>query len=77
MKRKPSSEKISTQLYNVTCDIAIVIVRFILNVLLWVSRHILKRYFGIETPLYRLWWREHKKYMQKCIYRAYPEFIPS
>lgn len=25
------------------------------------DRYVLKRYFNIETPLYRCWWRAHVK----------------
>ena len=75
MKRKPNSRKISTQLYNIIFDIASLIACVIFKALLWMSRNVWKRYFGIETPLYRIWWRGHKEYMQKRIYRAHPEFI--
>lgn len=75
MKRKPNSNKISTQLYNLFFDITSAIACAILEALLWMARFVWKRYFGIETPLYRYWWKEHKKYIQKRIYREHPEFV--
>lgn len=29
------------------------------------DRKVLKRYFGIETPLYKFWWRKYAENMQK------------
>ena len=41
------------------------------------DRLVLKRYFGIETPVYKWWWRRHKAWMQKRIYNVHPEFDPN
>lgn len=32
---------------------------------LWVDRFIVKRYFNLETPIYKLWWRNHSLAIQK------------
>lgn len=29
------------------------------------DRYILKRYLGIETPLYKAWWRRRSEYFQR------------
>lgn len=29
------------------------------------DRKVLKRHFGIETPLYKFWWRKYAENMQK------------
>lgn len=31
----------------------------------WLSRHIVKRYFGYETWGYRVWWESHSKRIQR------------
>lgn len=31
------------------------------------DRYVLKRYFNIETPLYRCWWKAHVKKIQQQI----------
>lgn len=33
--------------------------------LLFIDRRVWKRYFNIETPLYKLWWEKHSAYMQQ------------
>lgn len=38
---------------------------FALKSILKFDKRILKRYFNIETPLYKLWWATHSKCMQK------------
>lgn len=32
---------------------------------LWIDRFIVKRYFNLETPIYKLWWRNHALAIQK------------
>jgi len=32
---------------------------------LWIDRFIVKRYFNMETPIYKLWWRNHALAIQK------------
>lgn len=32
---------------------------------LWVDRFIVKRYFNLETPIYKIWWRNHAVCMQR------------
>lgn len=38
---------------------------FALKSVLKFDKKILKRYFNIETPLYKLWWEAHSKSLQK------------
>ena len=40
----------------------------------WVARNVWKRYFGIETPLYKMWWEEHKLKMQKELDIAHSDY---
>ena len=42
---------------------------FIVRSLLKFDRKVLKRYLNIETPLYKLWWREHSKHIQRKLGR--------
>ena len=30
----------------------------------WVDRYIIKRYLGLETPLYKIWWRDYSERIQ-------------
>ena len=32
--------------------------------MLWFDKRVMKRYFGIETPLYKRWWKIHCEEMQ-------------
>lgn len=38
---------------------------FIVRSILKFDKRVLKRYFNIETALYKLWWKTHSEYMQK------------
>lgn len=38
---------------------------------LWISRHVLKRYFGIETFIYKIWWNNHVRAMQNKLDKQY------
>lgn len=46
---------------NVINKIGTSIVRFMLRV----DRYVIKRYLGIETPLYKAWWANHSQCIQK------------
>jgi hypothetical protein len=35
------------------------------------DRHVLKRYFNIETPLYKAWWKRHSAKMQVRLDRVH------
>lgn len=48
-----------------------VIVELIVRSLVWVARFVWKRYFGIETPLYKVWHAHHAKRMQKALDREH------
>ena len=39
--------------------------KFIVRVLLTIDRKVLKRHFGLETPLYKIWWESYTESMQK------------
>lgn len=45
--------------------------------LLWLSRRVWKRYLGIETPLYKWWWKRHSEYMQQKLDDAHSPFLTS
>ena len=38
---------------------------FIVRSILKFDKRVLKRYFNIETALYKCWWKAHSEYMQK------------
>ena len=38
--------------------------RAVKRALVWFDRRVIKRYLGVETPLYKAWWREHCEIMQ-------------
>lgn len=50
--------------------ILFVITKLIVRLLLWVSRKLLKPYLKIETPIYKLWWKHHRTYMQAKLDKA-------
>lgn len=33
--------------------------------MLWFDKRVIKRYLGVETPLYRAWWRRHSADTQR------------
>ena len=37
----------------------------ILRLIIGIDRHIIKRYLGIETPLYKAWWACYSQHIQK------------
>ncbi len=39
----------------------------IYNVALAIDRNLWKKYFGIETPLYKRWWKQHVIKTQRAI----------
>ena len=43
---------------------------------LWLSKDVLKRYFGIETALYNIWWAEHCEYMQRKLDKEHSKYAP-
>ncbi len=60
-----NSETLKSRILSLTGDILMVICRVIVRSLLWIAKHFWKRYFGIETPVYKLWWKAHTTAMQK------------
>jgi len=60
-----NNQKSTSYISKLTHDILIVILRIIIKSLLWIAKHFWKRYFGIETPVYKLWWKTHATAMQK------------
>lgn len=65
MKNNQNSEKLTSHISTLANDILMAICRVILKSLLWVARNIWKRYLGIETPVYKLWWKAHAENIQK------------
>ena len=37
----------------------------IVRSMFWVDRYVIKRYIGIEMPLYKIWWKSHSESIQK------------
>lgn len=62
---KTRISRIANDVLHIACDFLMAIIRIIIRALLWLARKIWKRYFNIETPLYKLWWEAHTKNMQK------------
>lgn len=48
-------------------EIIHVIVKNMLKGILRFDRYVLKRYFNIETPVYKYWWKCNVKYVQRKI----------
>lgn len=67
MKNKSIVACLGHILYETLSVICIIVYR----TLLWVSRKILKRHFGIETPLYKSWHRNHVAVMQRKLDREH------
>lgn len=68
---KTRISRITNDALHIMCDFLMAICRIIMRTLLWIAKHIWKRYFGIETPVYRLWWKAHAKSMQKKLDRCH------
>lgn len=60
-----NSETLKSRILSLTGDIFMATCRVIVRSLLWVAKHFWKRYFNIETPVYKLWWASHARIMQK------------
>lgn len=41
------------------------VLRFVVRAMVKFDRFVVKRYFNIETPLYKLWWSNHVVLIQK------------
>lgn len=65
MNNNQNSAKTASRASVLASNALIAICRAILMSLLWVAKNIWKRYFGIETPVYKLWWKTHAENMQK------------
>lgn len=62
---KTRVSRIVNDILCIVRDILIAICRAVVRTLLWVARNVWKRYFNIETPVYKLWWSAHSESMQK------------
>lgn len=40
------------------------IIAFLVRAVIKFDRVVVKRYAGVETPLYKIWWAAHSSYMQ-------------
>jgi glutamate synthase domain-containing protein 2 len=67
MKKK----SIMACLSHIAIETAEVVCTIIYRILLWVSRKVLKRYFGIETPIYKFWHRNHAAAIQRKLDREH------
>lgn len=74
MKNNQKLKKIISYISKLTHDILIAVLRIIIKSLLWIAKHFWKRYFGIETPVYKLWWKAHAVSMQKKLDNAHRTF---
>lgn len=45
--------------------VSFVMVRFVVRTMLAFDRKVVKRFLNIETPLYKLWWRNHRESLQR------------
>lgn len=59
------------RLCHISIETAEVIYLIIYRALLWASRKVLKRYFGIETPIYKFWHRNHAAAIQRKLDREH------
>lgn len=71
MENNQDSNKLTSRISDLTCDSLVAILRGIVRGLLWIAKNIWKRYFGIETPVYKMWWKAHSQSMQKKLDRAH------
>ena len=71
---KKNNQKSTSYISKLTHDILIAILRIIIKSLLWIAKHFWKRYFGIETPVYKLWWSSHARMMQKKLDSIHPNY---
>lgn len=68
---KTRVSRIANDILHIVCDFLMATLRVILKTLLWIAKNIWKRYFNIETPVYKLWWTAHAKSMQKKLDRCH------
>lgn len=57
-------------LFNLIGAILFVLLKAIIKTLLWLARNVWKPYLRIETPLYKMWWANHRRLMQKKLDNA-------
>lgn len=62
---------IMVRLGHISIETAKVVFLIVYRILLWVSRKVLKRYFGIETPIYKFWHRNHTAALQRKLDREH------
>ena len=58
---------------HVIGHVLFVCLKFTVRTLLKIDRKFWKRYFNIETPLYKLWWNSHAEAMQKKLDKVHGE----
>lgn len=68
---KTRISRIANDALHIACDFLMAVCRIILRTLLWIAKKFWKRYFNIETPVYKLWWAAHAKSMQKKLDRCH------
>jgi len=70
---KTAASKASERIYDITVAIGAAVGK----TLLWLSRRVWKRYLGIETPLYKWWWKRHCEYMQQKLDDTHSPYLTS
>lgn len=53
------------EILGAMCDGLVKFIGFMLRSILKFDKKVLKRYFNIETPLYKWWWKEHSASIQR------------
>ena len=76
MKKKQVKSLTDTAL-EFFCELVVFIFTLTVELLTWVARKFWKRYFGIGTPLYKIWWKRRSARNQKRIYIEHPEWQPA
>ncbi len=71
---KKQVKSLTGKAFDFFCELAVFIAALIIDILTWVARKVWKRYLGIETPLYKIWWKRRIARIQKRIYLEHPEF---
>lgn len=64
----------SSKIMHLLCDTVMLVIESVVRLMLWTSRKILKKYLNIETPLYKMWWKNNCKRVQKLLDKEHSEF---
>ena len=75
--KKKQVKSLTDRALEFFCELVVFIFTLTVELLTWVARKFWKRYFGIETPLYKIWWKRRSARNQKRIYIEHPEWQPA